>query len=1096
MYKNRSILVVLIAAIALASCHNKNSSSLEPSFGFSIISPDSSGIHFANTINDVEEVTLFNNYYAYNGAGVAAGDINNDGLVDIMLIGNQVQSQLFLNKGDFIFEDITALSNIDVSSNWATGVSMVDLNDDGFLDIYICRSGPYSAEKRQNLLYINNGDLSFTERAKSFGLADQGPSTQANFFDIDLDGDLDMYLLNHPLEFDNAFNFYFYSNKDSIDPLYGDKIYIQEAGGFVDKSKEMGLETERGFGLSTSIMDFNGDSYPDIYVANDFLEPDYLWINTGSKVSNEIVEYFDKSSFYSMGSSIGDVNNDGLFDLLVVDMAQECHLRRKTADLPMSIDYYMLQEQAFGIPQYKHNMMYLQAKTGQFHDVSEYAGLSRTDWSWSPLLADFDNDGLEDALIINGIKRDIIDLDHVKNVFKNDAIVASKMSSNPIAMIESLPRRISENVFYKNQGAAKFENVNEQWLPNFNSNGQGAALADFDNDGRIDIIINNSDTTAFLIKNKLPVEPALRLSFSFQKGNLNGIGAYVKIFYKGGKVKLAQNHPTKGYYSSSQNAIFVSNQNELDSIQVFWPNGKATSVQEDFSGLPSYVINYSDSKPNDWESASISQDLPPYKLLSNHQIHKENKFPDFKLDKLAYRLHSQEGPSLAVADINQDGLQDFVLCAAKGVQSELCYQEGDGSFNCQFIGLPVDSVFEDISVSVLDLDNDGDLDLYFGSGSLEYYKPEEENKSQDRIYLNEDGKFVQFNSLSQLDIVPEFSQNLLAFDITGDGIKELISLPRYDLGNGLDGHVLTFKNGMAEDITSQYFPEFKGLGMVTDAALGDIDSDGDQDLIIVGEWMSVSIFRNNGDIFQKEALPDTQGWWESVVLTDIDGDDDLDIIAGNHGENSIFKASPSEPISLYNEEVNNLNKTYSILSHYLCGEEAPFLTRDQLCNAIPELYNNFPDYQSYGEAGMQGIVDLNNLQSEVKRAVELRSMYFLNEGNGFKAVPLPREAQMGPIKAILSNDFNGDNCMDILIAGNSNNEFYEYGSILALAPSILFGDCLGNLSYNTKSALGIPMKYTTCMSSIIIGVDNNKVLLIGNNNDSIQSYPYPSILDY
>jgi hypothetical protein len=1085
--------LVSLLLLAGIGCKNACKTTTVQDQGFQIISPDSSGIHFANYINDVEEVTLFNNYYAYNGAGVAVGDINNDDLIDIVLIGNQVESKLYLNKGEFVFEDITSQSNIDISSHWATGVSMVDINDDGFLDIYVCRSGPYPKEDRQNLLYINNGDLSFTESAVAYGLADQGPSTQANFFDIDLDGDLDMYLLNHPLEFDNAFNFYFYYNKDSIDPLFSDKIYIQEGGRFYDRSQEMGLEIERGFGLSTSIMDFNGDSYPDIFVANDFLEPDYLWINTNGHLNNEIGNYFDKCSFYSMGSSLGDINNDGLFDLIVVDMGLECHQRRKMADLPMSVDYYLFQEIVFGIPQYKHNMMYLQDKTGSFHDISEYAGLARTDWSWSPLLADFDNDGLEDALITNGIKRDVIDLDHMKNAFKDDAIVASKMTNDPIAMITTLPIRVSENVFYQNIGSAQFEKVNQYWLANFNSNGQGAALADFDNDGRIDLIINNSDTVAFLIKNDLPVEPALKLSFSFEKGNSHAIGTNIKVFYKDKLQKVAQNNPVKGYYSCSQNAIFVANQDLIDSILVNWPNGKTSSINENLTGLLSYHVNYQEQDVNKKKPRPALQNLPPLLLNSNYQINPERAFSDFKVNKLAHRLHSKEGPCFVVEDVNEDGLDDYLLGGSKGFRPQICYQQKQGNFKCEFFGPLADSLYEDISILLVDLDGDQDLDVYIGSGSFEFAS-NAKNWIYDRVYINEAGTFIKIEAFNEISPAPSFTKTLLAMDFNKDGINEVISLPRYyvnEIGDNQDGRILTFFNGTFLDVTEKYIPELKGLGMTTDAKIGDIDMDGDLDLVVVGEWMAVTIFRNNNGQFIKEEIMQTNGWWESLALLDLDGDGDLDLVAGNYGENSIFKASTAEPVNLYLEDVNGNGLTNPVLTHYLCGEVAPFLTRDQLCNAIPELYNNFPNYKSYGLAGLKGIVDLDNLKAKALAAFELKSMCFINEKNDFKRVPLPREVQMGPIKALVVDDFDADGCLDILVAGNSKNEFYEMGSILALAPSVLFGDCKGNLYYTKESSLGIPMKYSNCVNEITIGSSATRALLIGNVDEAMQLYSYP-----
>jgi hypothetical protein len=1087
----------VLALILLSFCESRIQEDTPHQGKFKLVSPEESGIHFANHINDVDEVTLFNNYYAYNGAGVAVGDINNDGLTDVILIGNQVQSQLYLNQGEFTFKDITATSGIDVSSHWATGVNMVDVNSDGFLDIYICRSGPYSDEERQNLLYINNGDLSFTESAKLFGLADQGPSTQAYFFDMDLDGDLDMYLLNHPLEFDDAFNFYFYSDKDSIDPMYSDKLYIQEDGVFKDKSTEMGLEIDRGFGLSASIMDFNGDNYPDIFVANDFLEPDYLWINSGNKLTNQITDYFDKCSFTSMGSSVGDVNNDGLFDLIVVDMAQVCHPEKKMADLPMSIDYYLIQEMTFGIPQFKHNMMYLQDQSGKFHDVSEYAGLSRTDWSWSPLLADYDNDGLEDALITNGLKRNVIDLDHIKNVFKDNAIAAAKLSKDPIAMLEGLPMKLSENIFYKNLGGAKFANINQEWFPNFYSNGQGAALADFNNDGRIDIIINNSDTLAFILKNELDVQSALQLNLLFQEGNINGIGSVVEVFYSGGEQKLIQNYPTKGYYSCSQNAVFITEQNKVDSILVVWPNGKTTSLTQDFKGVSTYTVKYDESNLLEQKYQNTRWIAEPYPIKSNHTAHREKGFPDFKRDKLAYRLHSQEGPCLVVADINQDGLQDFVQCGAYGTQSEICYQLTNGSFSCEPVGEAIDSLYEDIAALVLDLDEDGDLDLYFGSGSREYYKPQDSLLTHDRIYLNQNGVFQLSNTISQLSNPPKFSKTLLAIDLNGDKKIELLSLPRYyvgDINYKLSGTVLSFENGIATDVTSKYLPQLKDLGLVTDAKVGDLDNDGDEDFVVLGEWMSITIFRNENGQFAKEEIPLTVGWWESVELVDIDGDDDLDIVAGNYGENSIFSASPEQPVNLYLEDVNNDGITNPILTHYLCGKEAPFLTRDQLCAAIPSLYNNFPNYASYGNAGMKGVVNTENLQNDVLRAVELRSMYYVNQEDGFKAIPMPAQAQMAPVKAILADDFNGDNCMDIMIAGNSNSEFYESGSILALAPSVLFGDCNGGLAFTSQSLLGFPMRFTSSLNTIKLENTGDKILLISNNNDNLQMYRYPKKL--
>ncbi|HIO72535.1 MAG TPA: RNA-binding protein, partial [Flavobacteriales bacterium] len=1010
------------------------------------------GVKFRNDVDDLGDINPYNFIYVYNGGGVATGDINNDGLPDIFLTGNQVKSVLYLNLSAFKFKDITAAAGIDDGKGWTTGVCMVDINGDGFLDIYICKSGPEKTENRSNLLFINNGDLTFSEEGKAYNLGDAGSSTHANFFDFDNDGDLDVYILNHPEDFSKTSDIRFQMSADA-DSASSDKLMENVGSKFIDVTQSLGLDYTNSYGLSVCVSDVNNDGWLDIYVANDFFRPDYYYINqNGERFVEGNTTHFNKNALYSMGSDFSDVNNDGEMDLFVADMDPEGHFRRKNNDIILTMDFYKEQENIIQFKQFSRNMLQIQNPDGTFSELGEFAGVARTDWSWSSLFFDGDNDGWKDLLVTNGTKKDLHDIDYMNLKFGNSDLYKVKFRHDAQDLIENMPSIKMMNYAFKNKGGAQFDQVMEAWGLDQMINSQGAAYADLNNDGFLDLILNNADTVAFIYKNKGAEQPEpgnyLKIKLWGEQRNSSGLGSKIHL-YAGGKYQMQELSNARGFQSSSEPLVHfgVGNADIIDSVRIEWLGGKHEVLYEvstnqllDVYQKSAILLTHPDQNKIETRTYFRKRQFPTNELF----IHKESDFYDFKRDKLIPHQLSKEGPKIAVSDVNGDGRDDFLVGGAAGQSCRLYTQNKAGRFDLsKDQSFEEHEMYEDMGILFFDANGDGKPDLYITSGSNEF----EANSPllQDRLYMNTgNGKFI-----FQEDLLPKMitsSSVVIAADFDGDKDLDLFVGGRLIPGEyprPPRSYLLRNDEGKYTDVTHELAPELEKIGMVTDALWTDIDGDEKVDLVIVGEWLPICIFKNsNGkfvNITEDAGLAGSNGWWYSIKQGDFDNDGDMDFIVGNFGLNSILKCSAEEPVSIYAADFDDNGSLDPIMFHYLMGKEATFVGRDLFCKQMPKYFNRFNTYRSFAESGINEIFTDKQLSSAMKLSAQIfASCYVENLGKGrFKITPLLIEAQTAPIYGITVLDFNKDDRLDVFLCGNSYSNFYEEGNLDAFRGLLL-----------------------------------------------------------
>ena len=1066
---------------------------------FTHLPSSQTGIKFQNTLRETEDFNVMKYGYFYNGGGVAIGDVNNDGLADIYFTGNLVASRLYLNRGDWTFDEVAEEAGVAAVGLWNTGVTMADVNGDGLLDIYVCRSAAADPARRKNLLFINNttdeGNVTFTEQAGAYGLADPGYSTQAAFFDYDRDGDLDMYLLNHSTQEYAGFNKLTASHKQRRNPMLGDKIYRNDGERFVDASAEAGIiQNVLGFGLGVAVTDVNADGWYDIYVTNDYNEEDYLYINQQDGTFKESLrDRIGHTSLFSMGCDAADINNDALPDLITLDMLPASNDRLKMSLGPENHDKYAeLLRQGF-YAQTMRNMLQLNNGNGPdgyptFSEIGQLAGVGSTDWSWAALLADYDNDGLKDLFVTNGYTRNYLDMDFMNYV------VGQKLREDRgeeevaiMKLVEAMPAIEVANYAFWNQGGLSFQDQTQAWGLGGNSLSNGAAYGDLDNDGDLDLVVNNVNDVAGVYRNNSDLQSNHYLSVRCRGSGLNtyGIGAKGWL-YAGDTTYFQELMPTRGFQSSVNPELLfgVGEVRQLDSLVVEWPTGEAQTLRNVATNqtLTLQQANANRSLSDPTTSAPWFEEAP--NVLDYR--HRENGFQDFKRDKLLAQGLSTAGPKIAVGDVNGDGRDDMYLGGAKGFAGQLLQQQADGTFSA--VATPafaLDSAAEDTDALFFDADGDGDLDLYVVSGGSDF--AEQDPALQDRLYRNDGGGNFR-RAADALPAMPSSGAAVTAADWDQDGDLDLFVGGRLVPGEyptAPRSYLLRNDSaGRFQDATAEVGPSLIAPGMVTDAVWTDLDQDGWPDLVVVGEWMPIRVFFNQeGQLTEAhpDGLNNTSGWWNTVVAHDMDGDGDPDLVVGNQGMNNPFRATPQTPVHLFYADFDRNGSIDPLLTYYIDGESQVAFSRDELIGQMVLLRKKFPSYADYAQAGLGDVLTAEQrAMADTLTATCFETVWMQNEGNGsFTAQPLPVEAQFSPVYAILPTQINGDSIPDLVVGGNLSNTRVSTGRYDANHGMVFLGQGTG-FQYQPITRTGIHVS-----GDVRDIVSINDQLLFARNNDSL-----------
>lgn len=1089
---------LLVGAFLLACSGTGDKTQPSDQSLFRKVAVEHTQIRFENRLD--EKYEYFEDFpYFYNGGGVAILDVNNDDLPDIFFTGNEVGNALYLNQGNFKFQDISSSSGITEIKGWNNGVSVVDINNDGYQDIYVCRGGwRDDTRQRQNLLWVNQGDNTFLEKAAEFGIDDFGYSVQAAFFDFDNDLDLDLYVMNRPSEFYLPLSQIMINKADPPEDSR-DKLFVNENGEFTERGIELGIVENFGYGLGLVTADINNDGFTDIYVANDFAENDYLYLNKNGKFQEQIKATTNHISLYSMGVDIMDMNNDGLEDVFVTEMSSADHVRSKISMPSMDVQGFneMINE---GIhAQYMHNTLHLNRGKSFFSEISQFAGVAQTDWSWSGLASDLDNDGHKDLLVTNGYRRDIFDNDVAARFYQ---FVQQNRSQFRTAhqLIQAKGKEIVElyrpveipNYLFQNQGNLTFSDVSEAWGFTEMSFSNGAALADLDNDGDLDLVINNLEKAAFLYENTLNGQRNfLRVKLTGPSTNTGGIGAKVTLHYKG-KIQYQEHKLVRGYLSSQDPVVHfgLDSVSKVDTVWVDWPDGKQ-NVITDVSSNQVLTVDYAKS------IISLKKPSNVPSLFSEHTqgklqptfVHHENDFDDYAIQELLPHRLSRSGPALAVSDVNQDGFEDFYVGGASGQPGALYYQKGTGFVRQEIPLFNEDQHHEDVAAQFFDLENDGDMDLYVVSGGSAFQ--EGSPLYQDRLYVNQgNNKFER----AKLPPIYESGSCISIDDINADGYLDVFlghKLKPWKYPQAPGSMILMNKEGKLLDRSEELFGDLRFMGMVNTATWADLEGDKRKELIVAGEWTGIKVFQwENGtfrDVSDLYFSADHTGWWNVVKSVDLDHDGDMDLLAGNLGTNYKFKASEYKPLHLYASDFDGNGSNDVFLAKPYKSGLVPVRGKECSTSQMPLLKTKFPSYASFANAQIEEVLGPNIASSTHLQAVDFRTRLFLNKDGKMEPVELPNTVQFSVVNDIIVRDFDHDGHLDILMAGN--NFDVEIETTPADASTGVYLKGLGSNQFKSlepeESGLFIPnnvrkVKFLKMgkIEALVIGINDGPVTLI------------------
>jgi hypothetical protein len=1083
----KNLFILLFVAVISYSC---NSDKEEFPNLFQLKDSTTTGITFNNALEYTESLNPYTYRNFFNGGGVALGDINNDGLLDIYFTGNLVDNQLYLNKGNWQFEDITSKAGVSSEGVWSSGVSFIDINNDGLLDIYVCKAGPPSdISNRHNELFINNGDLTFTEKSKDYGLDIVGLSVQANFFDYDKDGDLDVYLLNNSIK--AVGNFDFVKDQRNTPTESGNKLLRNDNNNFVDVTEESNIYSSAiGFGLGITISDYNNDTWPDIFISNDFFERDYLYINNQDGTFKEdLTQQFGSISMCSMGADAADLNNDSYTDIMVTEMLPRTIERQRTKTLFESWNKYDMAKNKGYHQQFSRNALHRNMGNNSFFEISRLSNVAASEWSWASLLFDADNDGLKDIFISNGIYKDLLDRDYliymanedkIRDMIKTDGEIMNKL-------VDLMPSQAVPNASFKNEGEFQFVEMTSQWGFDTPSFSNGSAYGDIDNDGDLDLVINNVNMPAFTYENTIDTSSNKSITIGLKGVDKNtfAIGAKVEIYYGGNKYGSLENFPSRGFQSSIsyQLQFGTSTYDTIDSLIITWPNG-FRSKKLNLKTNDSYLYDQNEETSFVKTSGIVDYKNSIRSIESLFQFkHRENNAVDFNKEQLLPEMCNNEGPKIASADINKDNITDFYIGGAKGQVGTLYLSSDNGSYDEITKPFQLNINSEDTDAVFFDSDNDGDLDLYVTSGGKSFSKFD--YALNDRLYINDGNGNLKIN-LESLKFPGSISTSTVSVsDYDGDGDNDLFIGERFKVniyGIPTSGYILENKGN--NDFEVQQLEGLKNIGLITDSHWADINSDGVKDLIISGEWMPISIFINNNGQLVNETeaygLSDTSGLWKTIEVKDIDNDGKVDIIAGNKGENSFYKPG----MRMYLSDFDNNGTIEQIICQKRDDDYYPIVDRDELVAQLAGLKQKLLYYKDYSDATIKSIFSKDQLKKAIILDVKmLNTAIFLNKNKTFVSQKLPNEIQYSNVSAIETIDVDKDGVLDVLFGGNQFLVKPQFGIDDASKGWLLYGDSSNN--FNKVISLKIDGQIRD------FHVENLKdeiMLITSINNDSLQFY--------